>query len=298
MTRLRYLLGEAADNMRTNRTTTITALLIATFTMLGLGVFLLLYVNLQGTLNALREGIRVLVYLEESASPEEIANVRERLSRDPSFVGIEYVSREQALASFRARFPSEDRLLSGLGDNPFPASFVVKPAGEFRSSEAIGAVVRKLKAIPHVEEVLYNREWIERLAAALRGLQWAGLGLGTVLAVAMVTILANTIRLTLYARRDEIEILRLIGATPAFIKAPFVLEGALLGGAGALGSLVLLRGVFEVAQREIAAQHVLWGWGGVAFLPGRVASAMLILGLALGCLGSVVSLGALRDLKR
>src|SRR5207244_8117951 len=141
------------------------------------------------------------------------------------------------------RFPTEERLLNGLGENPFPASLVIKVGSRFRTSEAVAQLVRKLQGLPEVEEVLYNKDWIETLAAALRYLKLLGIGIGVVLAFSMVTILANTIRLTLHARREEIEILRLIGATPGFIKAPFLLEGAILGGVGAACSLLFLRAV-------------------------------------------------------
>jgi cell division transport system permease protein len=299
MTRLRYLLGEAVDNIRANRTTTIIALVTATFTMLGMGVFLLLYLNVQGALGSLREEIKVLVYLRDAASPQAIADLRARVSREPAVAAVEFVSREQALASFRAQFPSEDRLLNGLGGNPFPASFVIRVSPGHRSSGSVEALVQKLKALPDVEEVQYSRDWIENLAAALRYLEILGWGVGAVLAASMVTILANTIRLTLYARREEIEILKLIGATSGFIKTPFVLEGALLGGMGAACSLLLLRGVFEAAEAKIALKGTFWGLGSrLAFLPGRVAVLFLILGIALGCLGSWVSLMQLRDVRR
>jgi cell division transport system permease protein len=298
MTRLRYLLGEAADNIRANRTTTVIALATTTFTMLGMGVFLLLYLNLQNALGSLREEIKVTMYLKDAVSFQALADLKAHVSRESAVTGIEFVSREQALAAFRAQFPSEERLLNGLGENPFPASLVVNVSPAYRSSEAVEALVRKLKTLPEVEEVLYSRDWIENLAAALRYLEMLGLGVGTVLAVAMVTILANTIRLTLYARREEIQILRLIGATAAFIKTPFVVEGAILGGAGAACSLLLLRVVFGVAETKLALKGTFWGLGrGMVFLPDRVAVAILVLGVALGCLGSLVSLTHLRDVR-
>jgi 4-hydroxy-3-methylbut-2-en-1-yl diphosphate synthase IspG/GcpE len=136
------------------------------------------------------------------------------------------------------------------------------------------------------------------------GTAWAGglksaVGIGTVLAVSMVTVLANTIRLTLYARREEIEILKLIGATPGFIKIPFVLEGALLGGGGAACSLLLLRTVFGLAETEMTLRGAFWGLGReLTFLPGRMVVALLVLGVVLGCVGSLVSLPHLRELRR
>jgi cell division transport system permease protein len=298
MTRLRYLLREAVDNIRSNRTTTFVALATTTFTMLAMGVFLLLYLNVQEALGSLREEIKVIVYLQDAVLPEAVSRLRAEIGQDPAVAGIEYVSREQALATFRAQFPSEERLLSGLGDNPFPASLVIHVGPAYRSSEQVGELVQKLNALAETEEVLYSQDWIENLAVALRYLEVLGLGIGTVLAASLVTILANTIRLTLHARRDEIEIMKLIGATMAFIKTPFVLEGALLGGVGALCSLFLLRTLFGLAEAKLALRGTFWGIGrGLVFLPDRVTVAFLLLGIMLGCLGSVVSLLQLRGAR-
>jgi cell division transport system permease protein len=299
MRTVRYLLSEAIDNIKTNRTTTVTAVVTTAFTMLGMGVFLLLYLNIQGVLGSLHEEIKVIVYFRDSVPPHAMTALRAKVAEDSAVSGIEFVSRDQALASFRSRFPSEERLLNGLGDNPFPASLVLKIVPRFRTSQAVADLVQKLQVLPEVEEVLYNRDLIEDLAAGLRYLRLLGILVGAVLAASMVTILANTIRLTLYARRDDIEILRLIGATPGFIKTPFFLEGALLGGVGAACSLLLLRAVFGFAETKMALHGTFWGLGaGLSFLPARLIAAMVMLGILLGFLGSIVSLGQLRDVRR
>jgi cell division transport system permease protein len=267
--------------------------------MLGMGIFLLLYLNLERVLGSLYEEVKVTVYLRETAAAGAVAELQAQLAQDPAVSAIEVVTREQALAAFRQRFPAEERLLSGLGENPFPASLVIKVGSRFRTSQAVAELVRKLQTLSEVEEVLYNKDWIETLASALRYLKLLGIGIGVVLAFSMVTILANTIRLTLHARREEIEVLRLIGATPGFIKTPFVLEGAILGGVGAACSLLLLRAVFALAETKVALQGTFWGLGkGPAFLPGRIMLAMVMLGVILGCLGSLVSIGHLRDVRR
>jgi cell division transport system permease protein len=299
MTKVRYILSEAFDNIRANRMTTVTAVVTTAFTMLGMGVFLLLYLNTQSVLSSLHEEIKVIVYFRDSTSQSTMAELRAKLREDPTVSEVEFESREQALASFRSRFPSEDRLLNGLGENPFPASLILKIGPRFRTSQAVADLVSKLQTLPEIEEVLYNRDLMENLAAGLRYLRLLGLLVGAVLAVSMVTILANSIRLTLYARRDDIEILRLIGATPGFIKTPFLLEGALLGGVGAVCSLLLLRAVFGFAETKMALHGSFWGLGaGLSFLPGRLIGGMVILGITLGFLGSIVSLGQIRDVRR
>src|SRR5438034_11577184 len=125
MTTARYLLSEAVDNIKANRTTTVTAVVTTAFTMLGMGVFLLLYMNVQDVLGSLREEIKVIVYFRDTVSPEEIAALEVQLREDPAVSSIEFVSREQALVSFRTRFPSDEGLLVGLGENPFLVSLVL-----------------------------------------------------------------------------------------------------------------------------------------------------------------------------
>lgn len=299
VTRVRYLLEEAADNITANRTTTVLAVATATVAMLGMGVFLLLYLNAQEALGSLKDEIKVIVYLKETVSAKEIGQLRSAVSGDPAVAAVDVVTREQALAAFRTQFPLEERLLHGLGDNPFPASLVVHVGSAYRSSEQVGGLVRTLTAFAEVDEVLYSQEWLDNLAVAVRYLRVLGLGIGVVLALSMVTILANTIKLTLYARREEIETLKLIGATTGFIKLPFVIEGAVLGGVGAACSLVLLRTLFGLAERTLALKGTFWGVGrGLAFLPDRVTVAFLLLGVLLGCLGSFVSLIQWRDARR
>src|SRR5437660_8897656 len=137
MARLRYLLSEAVDNIKSNRTTTFVALATTTFTMLAMGVFLLLYLNVQEALGSLREEIKVIVYIRDAVPPQAVSRVRAEIGRDPAVAGIEYVSREQALATFRAQFTSEERSLSGLGDYPFPASLVILVRYTSRSSQPV-----------------------------------------------------------------------------------------------------------------------------------------------------------------
>ena len=296
LTRFRYLLGEAVDNIKANRTTTVIALATTTFTMLGMGVFLLLYLNVQDALGSLKDEIKVIVYLRDAVPPKTIAQLRSELSKDPAVAAVEFVSREQALATFRAQFPSEERLLSGFGDNPFPASLVVKVGPAYRSSEQVGALVQKLKALSEAEEVLYSQDWIENLAVAVRYLRVLGVGIGVVLAASMVTILANTIKLTLYARREEIEILKLVGATDRFVKAPLMVEGALQGALGAGCALALLYGIYRLGAPALA--EALSGAVGaieLRFLPPAQAGLVLATGALLGMCGSWIAVGRYAD---
>jgi cell division transport system permease protein len=291
MRRLAHLVREAMANIRINRTTTLIAVATMAFTLACFGVFLLLYVNLHGIVSGLQDDIKVIVYLHDNLSASGISDLQRRLKTEPEVASLVYVSKEQALADFRDQFPSEQHLLQGLGENPLPASFVVTLGPSFRSSDSVKRWAERTNALPGVAQIQYSRDWIDNLATVVGYLELAAIAVGSLLSAASVTIIANTIRLTLYARREEIEIMRLIGATGAFIKIPYLLEGAVLGALGATLALVLLRGGFEFFKLHLGTPGRFLGIeSGFTFFPARVWLLMVLAGLLLGCLGSFVSL--------
>ena len=291
MRRLAYLVRETMANIRVNRGTTLIAVGTTGFTLACSGVFLLLYLNLRGMVSYLEEDIRVILYLDDGVSVETVSQLRQRLQEDPEVALISFVSKEQALQEFRQQFPSEQRLLDGLGANPLPASFVVTMASQFSSPGAIQRWTERRQGLPGVEQVQYSRAWIENLQTIMGYVEFVALAVGTLLSAAAITIITSAIRLTLHARRDEIEIMRLVGATGTFIKIPCLLEGAFLGALGGVLSVLLLKGCFEVVTSQIVGSGRLLGLdASLVFFPAQVSVLMVLAGLILGSTGSVVSL--------
>lgn len=291
MRRLFYLFREAWANMRTNRTTTIVAILTTAFTLACVGIFLLLYVNLRSAAGWLQEDIKVIVYLDDRLSREAIQELEGKLKADRMVAGALFISKEQALREFRAQFPSDSHLLEGLGENPLPASFVVTLAPNFRSPEAVKRWAERVQAIAGVAKVDYNQEWIDALAGLIRYIELAAIGVGVILSAAAVTIIGNTIRLALFSRREEIEILRLIGATRTFILVPYVLEGAVLGACGSALSLGILKIGFELFRQQIRTAGRFSGIDDLmSFFPLSMCLALVVVGMGLGFAGSFVSL--------
>lgn len=291
MKRIGYWAREAAANIRVNRVTTVVAIVTTAFTLACFGVFLLLYLNLRGAVGSLQDDIKVIVYLHDNLSAPSLAELQRRLNGEPEVAALAYVSKDKALADFRAQFPSEQSLLEGLGDNPLPASFEVTLAPRYRSVESVTRWTDRLKAVPGVAQVQYSRDWIDNLAALVGYVELASVAVGLLLALASVTIIANTIRLTLYARREEIEIMRLIGATGTFIKIPYLLEGAVLGALGATLALALLRGGFELMLHHLSLPGKVLGLAPqLGFFPLEVSAWMVLAGLLLGMVGSLISL--------
>lgn len=286
-----YLFRAAWANLRTNRTTTVVAIVTTAFTLACVGIFLLSYVNLRNAAAWLQEDIKIIVYLDDRISDEGTRELEGKLKADRMVAGVRYISKEQALGEFRAQFPSDSHLLEGLGENPLPASFIVTPATGYQSPDAVSRWAERARTMAGVAKVDYNQEWIDALAGLIRYIELTAIGVGMILSAAAVTIIGNTIRLALFARREEIEILRLIGATRAFIRIPYFLEGAVLGACGSALALGILKLGFELFRQQISSTGRFQGIENmVSFFPPSICVAFVAVGMGLGVAGSVVSL--------
>lgn len=291
MRRTWYLIGEALTNIRINRTSVTIGVMTTAFTIACLGVFVLLYWNVQQVAGALRDDLEIVVYMESEATQTQLKGVQQRLAGEPATANVTFVTKAQALQEFHQQFPEEAVLLDGMGDNPLPASFVVQLAPQFQAPDAIEAFADRVRGFPNVEYVRYSQEWIDTLALLVGYFEMGAAIIGSILAVATIAIIANTVRLSFYTRREEIEILRLIGATGSFIAMPYVVEGAFLGVMGGLLSLVLLKGAYELFLMELHASGWFQGLDSVVvFLPHVVSLLLVGAGMLLGCLSSMFSI--------
>ena len=294
-----YLLREAMTNLHVNRGNVLIGIVTTAFTLVCFGVFLLLYLNLKSVTGTLQGDIEVVVYLDPAASEQVVSLVRKRLETEPAAVTWTFVSKEQALREFSEQFPEESLLLEGMDANPLPASVVVNLSPRFLDTESLSAFAERVKQLPGVTHVAYSQDWVDTLTLVVSYFELGAVVIGMILAIATVTIIANTIRLSLHTRKEEIEILRLIGATGAFIAIPYVIEGTLLGTVGGGLSLALLKGVFEFLRLELNAS----GWFvGVEHMlpifPRQVSFLLVMTGMLLGCGSSVLSVFGLMKARK
>ncbi|MCX5723262.1 MAG: permease-like cell division protein FtsX, partial [Nitrospirae bacterium] len=215
----------------------------------------------------------------------------QQLRSDHAVASLLFISKTQALGEFKAQFPSESHLLEGLGKNPLPASFVVALSPPFRAPDVVKRWAERVRQVAGVSKVDYNQDWIDALATVIRSIELVAIGIGAILSAAAVTIIANTIRLTLLARRDEIAILRLIGATTSFIRIPYLVEGAVLGALGSAFSLVMLKCLYELFRQQMRTTGRFAGVENlIIFFPPSVCFAVIAVGMGLGFAGSFVSI--------
>ncbi|MDH3964361.1 MAG: permease-like cell division protein FtsX, partial [Deltaproteobacteria bacterium] len=238
-----YFLRKALENIWTNPFLSLVTLSTIAISMLILGLFSLIYLNVQQSLHQMGGELQITAYLQETISSEQAEVLRSKVADWPEVEGITYISKEQALARFRSQLREYAGILEGLKENPLPASLELTLMPQYGRSGNIKELSTRLGRLSGVAEVQYGRKWMAKLRVFVEVMKLVGITVGGLLLIATIFVISNTIKLTFYSRREELEIMRLVGATDFFIKAPFLIEGLLHGLGGALlaaGGLSLL----------------------------------------------------------
>lgn len=247
--RPRFFIAEAWRSIRANAAVSIAATVTVLIAVFVLGAFIPSYLYVQGSVDDQKSKIDVAVYIADGASVEETAAIEERiesLKGEGTVTEATYVSKDDALAAMRERV--DPALLADLTTNVFPASYDLTLANPDDANEVARSLVG-LNGLatdvgdPATPGISYGSETADKLLRAAQFIQWAGLALISILLVASVLLIGNTIRLSIFARRREVEVMKLVGATNWFIRWPFVIEGIICGLVGALLSVALLYGV-------------------------------------------------------
>jgi cell division transport system permease protein len=285
-----YFFEEALTSLWRSRL--INALSVGTMavSLFVLGAFLTVASNLNEVVARWTRKVQVTFYLEDKVEDRIRGMLVDRLKDHAAVDTVELVSREQALERFRALFHDLRSLPEDLGDNPFPAAIEVTLKGDHQSPAEVQELVRDFEHAPGVEEAQYDLLWIERLSTAVRLVRGLGALLGGILVLAGVFTISNVIRLTVYARQDELDIMRLVGATRAYVTGPFVVEGMIQGALGGAISVAMLWVAFRVLARDAVAASDLLGRA-VVFLSPVVCVVIVLGGMAVGVVGSLISLG-------
>jgi len=285
-----YFLREALRRIWVSKRTSFVAVAMISMSLLILGTFLLVSANLARGVAQWQGRSRMNVFFEPEVSAEQIRGVEGFLASHPDLSRRHFVSSEEALARFKTHFTNLTEVVGQLDQNPFPPSFDVDVTPATVQSAAFARDVTALKAMPGVEQVQFDWEWLERLKRLVNLINLAGIIAGGVLAVAAAFTIANVIRLTMMLYHEEIEIMRLVGATERIIRGPFLIEGIVQGTLGALLAVGLLYVTFEVAKRAIApSASLLWGFMFLGFLPWQKIAALIAGGMLAGWIGSWLS---------
>jgi cell division transport system permease protein len=256
------------------------------------GVFILVQENLQRMLNGWGDQIQINTYLDNDVGSDQVEVIMDRIRAIPEVEGLRHISKEQAWNDFQTALGAQSAVLEGLPDDVLPASFeiTVKPA--YRDPPQVEDLADRLGKINGIAAVEYPQQWVDRLNVFVLAVQWAKWALGGILFIATFFIVGSTVRLALLARKDEIEIMQFVGASEELIRAPFVVEGMLQGTIGAGLSLLGLWLFYLLLEQYLISQLALFGpQMQLLFLDPASITMILVIGLLLGGLGSLFSLG-------
>ena len=289
--RVGFFFSRALTNIRQNVFVNIVTMGTITLALLIVSLFLLIFVNLEGAVENWSERVQVTVYFDRDLASNELTMFREKISALPGVSRVNFVSRAEALKRFKSRLRGQETLLEGVRPEVLPVSFEIALKRSHRDTASVENFVTVLKRIPGITEVQYGEEWVRRFNSFLNFMRLIGALLGGFLVIAVIFIVSNTIKLTIYSRRDELEVMSLVGATRFFIKAPFLIEGVIQGMAGSALSVLLLFGLYEVFMHN-AGNFLSFNpaSSGLSFIPVEYIAGLLLAGAVLGFLGSFTSL--------
>lgn len=288
---VRYFFLRALRNMRQWPFLCCAAILTMAVSLATIATFFLIVVNIEQLAARWTQEIQVIAYLQRAPSSQELPALINKMEQLEGVEKVVYVSPLEAMEHFRERLGEDAALLQGIRPDLLPASFELGLRPAFRSQQGIEHIIEQLESLIPVDELRYGQTWLERFNNFISMLRFVGAFLGGFLLFAALFIVANTIRLTLYARRDELEIMALVGATMRFIKIPFMLEGAIQGFVGGLLSLLFLSVSFSlIISRGLNAFWLTPVDFDLLFLTVTQQLLLVLAGVVLGVLGSLSSL--------
>jgi cell division transport system permease protein len=282
---------QALTNILRNKTVNFLCLGIIAFTLLVPGIFNYISFNLDRYINKLSENIEAIFYLKDNGDSPEIEKLLQRIQGNLLVKEVGFTSRDRAQAKFNQEFPELQYILAEFSNSPFPASIDVKFRADARSVVQIESFIRDIEKNGIIESVQLNLDWARKIALIKKFASFAGFFLSAILLIVSIFIIFNVVKINIFYRRDEINILRLVGATDWYIKTPFLLEGLILGFLGGLlaGGLLLAtikvfplyaEFVFNIVKQLIDFRQ----------LPLRIFWELVITGSAIGLFSSFISL--------
>ena len=282
-----FFIAEAFRGLRANSMVNLLAVGTIGMAMLIVGFFLIVFLNVRSAVNNLGDRLEMSVYLKDGLTGLEKEFLLHRIKAEPGVRQASPLSKAEALALFKKSLKGQEALVEGLGENPLPDSFELNIDRRFAGADRLEAMAKKFSAYAGVEDVTYGKQGAAVISALYRLLAYGGTALAILLGVSVVFIISNSVRLALYSRGQEIELMQWIGATRAFIQLPFLIEGTLLAALGSALAVGILTVLYFLLPQEVML--FLSQSNGLDFLPPRVVAYMIAGGGLLGLAGGLVS---------
>lgn len=268
----------------------LSALAIASSLLIMTVTFLLVY-NFHMATNRLPELFSVIIYLKDNLSKEETDKIVDQLKQRNDVAGIKYISKADALDDFKKTVKAAKAILEGIDDNPFSSYIELKLKREFVSRSTVESIASEVKKIDGVEETYFAEKVVETIYFLKKSVEGVGIFLLAIISVVVVFISYSTVKILFYRKQEEIEIMKLLGATNNFIKAPFILEGGILGLTGGLFAVTGVMVIYLVIRYHLSGVLPVFD---VIVFPWLIFPFLLVTGCLLGIIGSLIAIGRLR----
>lgn len=275
------ILGNRFLNMVTVITIALSILIVSSFT--------LFFINATDVMDVWKKGIRIMAYLKPEHDRKNLADIRQTIQ---SIAGVQeaiFISKDEALNLLKTQMHRQASLFENLKENPLPDAFEVRIIPASQRGEEVEMLAARIESLPEIEEVEYGQSWVGKFTSIINLFRLAGYAIGALFFMAAVFIVANTIRIVLYSRREEIEIMRLVGAADGFIKTPFYIEGLILGALGGIIGTSALFLIFLLISANVQ-QSLAAGMFQLRFLSMKSTFGILAGSMFAGWLGCYLSL--------
>jgi cell division transport system permease protein len=278
----------ALEDVFTNKFLTLVTIVTISLSILIVSSFVLVFINANDIVSLWKQGIRMMVYLKPETTQEQVADLKVAIQAMAGIQRVQFVSKDQALSQLKEQMKRQSALFDNLTQNPLPDAFEIQMQPDSQTWESVETLAGKIESLKAVEEVEYGQRWLGRVTYFFNLFRLAGYALAGLFFMAAVFIVANTIRLVLYSRRHEVEIMRLVGASEGFIKIPFYIEGIIQGAVGGIIGIFVLFGLFWLTSLQIE-QGYFSQWFQIRFLPVEMVVGIIGASMAVGWFGCYLS---------
>ncbi len=279
----------AIDDIFKNRFLNLVTIITISLSILITSAFILFFINTSEIINSWKKGLRIMAYLKPGVGKTDLAFLKQAIQSLDGVQNLRFIPKEEALSQLKTQMEHQASLLDNLTANPLPDSIEIRMTATVGSWQRIASLATQIETLTQVEEVEYGQRWIGRFVNLFNLFRLTGYAMGALFFMAAIFIVANTIRLVIYSRREEVEIMRLVGATDNFIKIPFYFEGLIQGALGAIIGLGILYLSFFFISSNVE-QEVLPGLFRLKFLPPAILGEILLGSMLVGWLGCYISL--------
>ena len=284
-----FYIKKALQDILDNRLLNIVTIVTIALSILIISAFGLFFINADEIINSWKRGIRIMAYLAPEIPASKMAPLKEKLETMYGIQSVTFISKDTALEKLKTLMKRQAGLLENLKTNPLPDAFEITLSPATDTEDYLESMARQIETLDDIESVEYGQQWMGRVSSFLNLFRFAGFAMGGLFFMATIFIVANTIRLVLYSRREEIDIMRLVGATDRFIKMPFYIEGLIQGLLGAALGLGFLFVAFLIANANF--NEMAWTTNfRMLFFPMKYTIALAFASMMMGLIGCYLSL--------